>query len=326
MRIFMSLGLVLVTGLAALAHSAPAALERIAVSGADYVRLEDWARVNRFQVKSTRQEVRLSNNEWSISFAPDSRRVLINDISVSLSAPITFRNGSTFVPQVDISTVLQPLLAPSRNAPGKKIVTVCIDPGHGGKDPGKCEGKQQEKNYTLLLAKELSAQLTKAGLKVYLTRTGDDFIDLPARPEKAKAKRADLFVSLHFNSMDGSPGGAAIKGTQIFCMTPARTSSTNARGEGGNSGAYPGNRTDSKNILLAYQVQKTLLKNLSVEDRGICRARYAVLRSAEMPSILIEGGFMSNKAEAKKIYDPVYRRQMAQAIAEGLLSYKRIVE
>jgi N-acetylmuramoyl-L-alanine amidase len=109
-------------------------------------------------------------------------------------------------------------------------------------------------------------------------------------------------------------------------MTPARTSSTNSRGEGANTGSYPGNRFDSKNMLLAYQVQKTLLKNLATEDRGVRRARYAVLRTAEMPAILIEGGFMSNKAEAKKIYDAGYRRQMAQAITEGVMNYKRLVE
>jgi N-acetylmuramoyl-L-alanine amidase len=79
-------------------------------------------------------------------------------------------------------------------------------------------------------------------------------------------------------------------------------------------------------MLLAYHVQKNLLNNLNIEDRGVKRARYAVLRSAAMPAILIEGGFMSNKSEAKKIYDPIYRRQMAHAITEAVVSYKKKVE
>ncbi|HUR45399.1 MAG TPA: N-acetylmuramoyl-L-alanine amidase [Candidatus Saccharimonadales bacterium] len=325
MKLFVSLGLLWVTVLAAFAHSASAALERIAIGGSEYVRLEDWARANRFQIKSTKQDIRIFNHEFSAIFAPDSRKATINDISVWLSAPIAFRNGSTLIPPVDVSTALQPLLNPSKNSPGKKVTTICIDPGHGGKDPGNREGRQLEKAYTLLLARELSNQLTKAGFKVSLTRSGDDFVDLNARPEKAKAKRADLFVSLHFNSANGV-GTSQVTGTEVYCLTPARTSSTNAGGEGSNTGSYPGNRFDSKNMLLAYQVQKTLLKNLSTEDRGVRRARFAVLRTAEMPAILIEGGFMSNKTEAKKIYDPTYRRQMAQAITEGVVNYKRMVE
>ena len=79
-------------------------------------------------------------------------------------------------------------------------------------------------------------------------------------------------------------------------------------------------------MLLAYQLEKSLVRNLGCEDRGVKRARFEVLRAAEMPAVLIEGGFMSHSAEAKKIYDAGYRRQMAQAIVEGILAYRRLVE
>jgi N-acetylmuramoyl-L-alanine amidase len=69
-----------------------------------------------------------------------------------------------------------------------------------------------------------------------------------------------------------------------------------------------------------------LTQNLGVEDRGVHRARYAVLRDAAMPSVLIEGGFMSHPQEGSRIFDPAYRRQMAKAIVAGVLAYKRIVE
>ena len=324
MKVFSSLGLFLVTALAALGFSG-GSLERAWISGSEYVRLDQLGRAHRTQVRVGKEEVHLSNSYFNASFTHDSRKATVNGVTVWLSDPVTFRNGAPFIPLVDVSTALQPLLNPSRNSPGRKVYTICVDPGHGGKDPGNREGRQLEKTYALLLAKELSAQLTKAGFKVNLTRSDDEFVDLPARPEKAKARRADLFISLHFNSAN-SRGASPVKGTEVYCLTPARTSSTNAGGEGSNTGSYPGNRFDSKNMLLAFEVQRNLLKTLNTEDRGVRRARFAVLRTAEMPAILIEGGFMSNKAEAKKIYDPAYRRLMAKAITDGVLSYKKLVE
>jgi N-acetylmuramoyl-L-alanine amidase len=324
MKFALSLGWILMIALAVQAHSAPAALERVSISGVEYIRLEDWARANRFQVKTTKQEVQVFNNDFNAAFVADSRRAALNGVNVWLSAPMAFRSGSACIPAVDLTTALQPVLSPPHNSPGKKIASVCLDPGHGGKDPGNQDRRQQEKTYTLLLAKELGALLSKAGFKVSFTRTRDDFVDLPDRPEKARAKAADLFISLHFNSWEGV--ASAVKGAEVYCLTPAHTSSTNSRGEGSNTGSYPGNLFDKQNLFLAYEVQKTLSNNLAVEDRGVKRARYAVLRSAAMPAILIEGGFMSNEAEAKKIYNTMYRRQMAQAITEAVLSFKKKVE
>ena len=87
-----------------------------------------------------------------------------------------------------------------------------------------------------------------------------------------------------------------------------------------------GNRNDDKNMLLAYELQKSLVGHLNVEDRGVRRARFEVLREAEMPAALIEGGFMSNPADARRIYDAGFRQQMAQAIVTGILAYKNKVE
>ena len=224
----------------------------------------------------------------------------------------------------DVVTALNPVVSPSRT-PGRTVKTICIDPGHGGKDPGNREGRQQEKTYTLLLARELGKQLSAAGFNVAMTRSSDTFIELPTRPELAKRRRADLMLSLHFNAV-GSPGGSSVQGAEVYCLTPARASSTNARGEGAGTGAFPGNQHDSKNMLLAYHVQKALVHRLGAQDRGVKRARFAVLRSAEMPTVLIEGGFMTHPGEAKKIYDATYRRKMAEAILEAVLAYRKAVE
>jgi N-acetylmuramoyl-L-alanine amidase len=224
-----------------------------------------------------------------------------------------------------VTTTLAPILSPPKMAAGRRVKTIVLDPGHGGKDPGNQEGHRQEKQFTLTFASELSDLLSKAGFSVSLTRTRDAFIDLPERPDIARRRRADLFISLHFNSADGR-GGSAVQGTEVFCMTPARTSSTNSRGQGGSSGAYPGNRFDPLNMLLAYQLQKAITEKTGAEDRGVKRARFAVLRSAEMPAAYVEGGFMTNPRDARRIYDPTQRRQMAQAIVDGVLAYKRLVE
>lgn len=309
------------------APSAAPGLPHSALFGSDYVGIEDWARANRFQISrlTRNQELKLVRGGTALLLAVDSRRISYNGINVWLAEPVSLHNGSAQIATVDIATVLNALLYPTKNPASRRIKTISLDPGHGGKDPGNQINRQQEKNYNLLLARELRTQLLKAGFKVTLTRENDSFIELPTRPELAKRSGADLFLSLHFNAVRGA-GGAAVAGAEVYCMTPAKTSSTNARGEGSSSGSYPGNRSDPKNLLLGYHVQRSLVSRLGMEDRGVRRARFAVLRTAEMPAILIEGGFMTNPIESKKIYNPAYRRQLAQAIVNGVVSYKRIME
>ena len=97
-------------------------------------------------------------------------------------------------------------------------------------------------------------------------------------------------------------------------------------GEGATDEKFPGNERNDRNMFLAYQLQKSLTKALGAEDRGLRRARFAVLRDAQMPAVLIEAGFISHPDEGKKIYDPAYRRRIARAVVEGIQAYKRIVE
>jgi N-acetylmuramoyl-L-alanine amidase len=79
-------------------------------------------------------------------------------------------------------------------------------------------------------------------------------------------------------------------------------------------------------MVLAYEMQKSLTKGLGAEDRGVHRARFAVLRDAVMPAVMVEGGFMSHPTEGRKIFEGSYRREMAKAIINGLMAYKRQVE
>src|SRR5262245_56566888 len=193
------------------------------INGVDYVRLDHWAQALNFDLKwrtSQPQELRLVNEKSSLVFTLDSRRMALNGVCVWLSFPLVVRQGVPYVSAVDLNTALRPALFPPKLIGGKKIATICLDPGHGGRDPGNREGKQQEKQYTLLLAKEVRSQLSKAGFKVILTRSSDRFVELDDRPRFAKQRGADLFLSLHFNSADG-PGGASAQGVEVYCMTPA---------------------------------------------------------------------------------------------------------
>ena len=300
--------------------------EAVRIAGQEYVRLADWARDNRFEVHWLKPEesLQLSSRSAKLLLTVDHRETQLDGIEVWLLFPVVLRNGNVYVARLDVQTTLQPIFFPPRNRPGVKIKTVCLDPGHGGKDPGNRVGSNQEKNYTLLLAQEVRQQLVRAGLKVIFTRSTDAFVDLAARPEMARRHSADLFVSLHFNSADAARD--SVQGAEIYCLTPAGASSTNARGEGGGAGSFPGNRCNEKNIYLAYQVQKAVTRSLGVEDRGVRRARFAVLRDAVMPATLIEAGFMSHPVEGRKIFTAAYRQKMARAIVEGLLAYKRQVE
>jgi N-acetylmuramoyl-L-alanine amidase len=308
-------------GQAALRTAEPARL-----AAQKYVRLADWAKTNAFEVHWLKQNETLQlSNHWSqILVAADSREAQINGVRVWFLYPVVAQSGALCLAQLDVDATLRPLLWPPRGQPHARLRTVCLDAGHGGKDPGNEVGSYQEKQYTLLLAKEVRAQLARVGLKATLTRSTDSFVELSARPELAKRRGADLFVSLHFNAADANR--STVRGAEVYCLTPVGAASTNARGEGNSEGSFPGNRHNNQNLLLAYEVQKALTRNLAVEDRGVRRARFAVLRDAVMPAVLIEAGFLSHPVEGRQIVGMAYRQKIARAVVEGLLAYKRVEE
>jgi N-acetylmuramoyl-L-alanine amidase len=305
------------------------AAPRRAVVRPNYVSLGEWARANVSTVHWLERDktLGLSRRGMQLTFNLDSRsdarRAQINGVQVLLALPVLYQNGHALISQIDLSETLGPVLSPPKSPRGFNVKTICLDPGHGGNDPGYQFGANDEKKYALLLAQEVRAQLKTAGFDVVMTRTTDVKIPLEDRTLIARKKGADLFLSLHFNATE--QGRNEVKGTEIFCLTPAGATSSNARGEG-DTRWVTGNRNDEKNMLLAYEMQKSYKNNLAIEDRGVKRARFQVLREATMPAILIEGGFMSHPAEGRKIFDPAYRRQMAKAIVEGIQSYKRITK
>ena len=304
--------------------AAPKSSGTLQIAGKRYVRLADWAKSNGLQFRWVKPEdaMVLSNSDLRIHLKVNSTETELNGINVRLLYAVALREGVPFLSELDAQNTFAPLLAPPRNRSGVTVSKICLDAGHGGDDPGYLTGNNQEKRATLLLAQEVRDQLSKAGFKVSMTRTADKRVDLPDRPDFARRKGADVFISLHFNAFTER----SVQGTEVYCLTPAGAPSTNARGEGSGAGTFAGNRNNDKNMLLAFQMQKSMTQALKVEDRGVHRARFVVLCDAQMPAVLIEGGFLSNPTEGKKILDPVYRKQMARAIVEGLVTYKKLVE
>jgi len=299
--------------------------EVVRMRGTDYVRLTDWSRGQGLKWRWLKRDesFQLTNQTTRFQFLMDSREARVNGLQLWLLFPVVSRHGAVYVAKLDADATLRPLVSRPQNAPSQKIRTVCLDPGHGGKETGYRVGSRQEKEFTLRLAFELRDQLQKAGFKVVLTRSTDKTVDLSERPAVARRNKADLFLSLHFNATDGARDAA--KGAEVYALTPAGAPSTNARGEG-SGGWHSGNRFNAKNLPLACEIQRSLVRQLGVEDRGVRRARFAVLRDAAMPAVLIEAGFLSHPVEGKKILDAAYRRDMARAILDGITSYKGIVE
>jgi N-acetylmuramoyl-L-alanine amidase len=316
----MSALLVVMTLLSDRAPASVRNLECITVSGSPYVRLSDWGQSAGCAMKWNKKDglAELSCSSAHLLFTADSRRAEISGVPVWLSLPVVNRNGTPLISLTDLQTAIEPVLSPRKSS--ARLETVCLDPGHGGKDTGKADGRQFEKKYTLLLANETAALLRERGLKVVLTRTTDATVELAERPLLASRQGADLFVSLHYNAAE-----MPVHGVEVFCLAPAGMSSSDAGGGKSSQAAEPGNAQNERNFLLAYELQKSIGRSLPLENLGVKRSHFEVLRLARIPAVLVEGGFMSNPSDARNIYDSAFRKRMARAIVDGILAYQNAI-
>ncbi len=260
-----------------------------------------------------------------IELVADKNRdfLYIGGAKVFLSGSIRSYRGKLTVQSNDYYKVLLPLLWWSQ-PPTNSIKRIVIDPGHGGKDPGKvCSlNGTCEKQLTLDTALRLKAILEKNGYEVILTRNKDTWLDLDDRPAFAARAKADLFVSLHYNAAGANDFKSS--GIETYAYTPVGQTSTNDTNRNrAQSSAQPGNNFDTFNMILAWSVHRRLLANTGAEDRGVRRAKFAVLRTLNCPGILVEGGFVSSRTEGAMICDPAYRQKIAQAVAEGIMDYRQ---
>ena len=223
-----------------------------------------------------------------------------------------------------------------------KNKVIVIDPGHGGKDSGAVgPHKRWEKNVVLKISKYLYTELRQNGFKVYITRNKDKFIELKNRTKYANRKNADMFISIHANSVPKRKA-SKVTGIETFFLSPARS-------ERAKRVAALENRADmkkisgysSKNIVLsllnrgkitasqkmAIDIQGNILYNLKkyygskIVDKGVREGPFWVLVGAQMPSILIEVGYISHPIESKRISTSAYQKRIAHGIYLGIISY-----
>jgi N-acetylmuramoyl-L-alanine amidase len=172
--------------------------------------------------------------------------------------------------------------------------TVVIDAGHGGHDNGGQWGKVYEKHLALDTAVRLENRLKRMGYKTVMTRNSDYFVSLPRRVAIGNSHKNAIFVSIHFNYT----WKQHVSGLETFYH----------------------NREGQR---LAHLVQQSLVRNTRTVDRNAKFARYYVIRNSSLPSILVEGGFVSNEDERERMKSGDYREAIAKALAEGIDRYRR---
>lgn len=252
----------------------------------------------------------------------DTREAEFDGVRVFLGAPAEVRQGELAVSKIDYLKLLTPVARPGQGAgkpPGLR--TIVLDPGHGGRDTGKVNARLRvlEKEMTLDTARRLKVLLEAQGYRVVLTRDDDRYVELADRPAVADRVDADLFVSLHFNAVEADV--ERVTGVEVYTMTPQHQLSANRQPDEQVPVFNPGNFNDHWNAVLGFTIHRDMLAALKVPDRGLKRSRFAVLRLARCPAVLIEAGFLSNDAEAARVATQGYRQQIAAAVAAGIRSY-----
>lgn len=267
--------------------------------------------------------VYLNRGRRSLRALRDNRELEINGVKHLLSFPVIERDGEWWVSRMDLGKTIEPAFRPELIPDIKPFTTVILDPGHGGQDKGAMSRYEQEKNFALDVARRVRNELQKSGVNVLMTRNSDVFVELHDRAAIANSRQNAIFVSLHFNA---APTSVA-EGLEIFCITPRGSPSTE----------YDellvrdmvqeyGNNNELQSFTLANTIYHSLHGSLKMTDRGVKRARFAVLRLSKLPSVLVEGGFLSNPNDARLIATKDWRDTYAKAIATGILEYRKLAE
>ncbi|WP_038492552.1 N-acetylmuramoyl-L-alanine amidase [Collimonas arenae] len=244
-------------------------------------------------------------------------------------------------PQPDQSQIARNDPKPERSSNLTRMITIALDPGHGGEDPGATgSGGNHEKHVVLSIAKRLKARIEQQpNMRVMLTRDADFFVPLGVRVQKARKVQADLFVSIHADAFV-TPSA---RGSSVFALSEKGASSTAAR--------WLANKENSADMIGGINIKShdrqlaSVLLDLSTtaqisdsmklggavlgEIGGINKlhkgsveqAGFAVLKAPDIPSILIETAFISNPEEEAKLTDNAYQDQMADAILKGIKKY-----
>jgi N-acetylmuramoyl-L-alanine amidase len=223
----------------------------------------------------------------------------------------------------------------------KRLVTIALDPGHGGEDPGAVgKGGTREKDVVLMIAKLLEQRINEEpNMRAYLTRNSDFFVPLAERVSKARRVQADVFVSIHADAFVDRRA----KGASVFVLSERGASSAAARWiaakENGADAVgglnFKGQNKEVSNLLrelsATAQIQastllaKSVIKEMgsigSLHSQGVEQAGFAVLRAPDITSILVETAFISNPDEEARLSDKSYQDKIANAVFKGLRTH-----
>lgn len=222
----------------------------------------------------------------------------------------------------------------------QRDIIIVIDPGHGGKDPGASGSRgTHEKDIVLAISQRLSDLLAKQpGMHAVLTRRGDYFVPLRGRLRLARKDKADMFIAIH---ADAFPTPDAT-GASVFALSASGASSEAARwlAEKENYSELGGVNLEDKSdllrsvlldlsqtatISLSLQLGSNMLQELNritnLHHDSVEQARFVVLKSPDIPSVLVETGFITNSKEEQRLSDPIYQQQLAVALNEGIRRY-----
>ncbi len=228
-----------------------------------------------------------------------------------------------------------------RQAPLTRLLTIALDPGHGGEDPGAIgRGGSREKDVVLAIAKRLKARIEEQpNMRVMLTRDADYFVPLHMRVQKARKVQADLFVSIHADAFIETTA----RGSSVFALSEKGASSTAARWMASKENAadliggvnIKNQDRQLASVLLdlsttaqindSMKLAKAVLGEIGGINRlhkgAVEQAGFAVLKAPDIPSILIETAFISNPEEEARLTDDAYQDQMAEAVLKGIRKY-----
>jgi len=251
----------------------------------------------------------LTNNMLALSLTKFNSSSVSNNFNSGTSSPVSQTpvdvnpfdytpRGNTPLPSnpSNVNNSWQPRNT-NNTRPSNGKTLVIIDPGHGGKDVGAVGvGGIQEKNIVLDISQQVARILEQQGIQVRMTRDSDYFISLEGRTVMANRLNADVFVSIHANSAGASKPN--VNGYETYYYQNGKA--------------------------LADIIHRNIVRRVDVNDRKIKQARFYVLRTSNMPSVLLETGFVTGREDSAKLTNPYFQKQMAEAIAAGIIEYIKV--
>ena len=302
-------------------------------------------------------DIRIAPNDVLLGVHPDGPSALAFDLGPRFAS---FRVSDQPPPAPGAGRIVVELLAQTETAPGGAgapsppptpqppggepplldlpqaggLHTIVIDPGHGGDDVGaKGTGGTLEKNVTLAISRKLKASLeSRLGVRVLLTRDGDQNINIDQRAAVANNNKADLFLSIHANASIRP----AASGAEVFSLSADDDTSRAARGTPESLPVLGGGNRDIEVIpwetaqarfleqssALARIVEAALRERISMNPRSLVQAPLRVLVGANMPAVLVETGFLTNPAQEKQLAGDEYQNAIVQALADAIVRFR----